>query len=267
MSTTRLFVELTQPEIARQLKRNPLVILPTGSVEQHGAHLPAGTDSFAAVMVADAVAQRMDGLVLPDPRVGVTPMHMPYEATVSFSPDTYIRVVTEICESAAKHGAKMLMIVNWHEGNIPSLAIAAEDLHRRVGLTVLTVQACYVAEEMYGEQCNGLTHGGEIEALAVLACRPELVHLDRIGNSSDHMRGRHMDKLRRTRSYQPVLTDIRNIAPTGWYGDPAGATVERGIVMVEAIANAIATEATELFAQLNKVLGGTAEVKHLREVN
>jgi creatinine amidohydrolase len=267
VSTTRLFVELTQPEIARQLKRNPLVVLPTGSVEQHGAHLPAGTDSFAAVMVADAVAQRMDGLVLPDPRVGVTPMHMPYEATVSFSPDTYIRVVTEICESAAKHGAKMLMIVNWHEGNIPSLAIAAEDLHRRVGLTVLTVQACYVAEEMYGEQCNGLTHGGEIEALAVLACRPELVHLDRIGNSSDHMRGRHMDKLRRTRSYQPVLTDIRNIAPTGWYGDPAGATVERGIVMVEAIANAIATEATELFAQLNKVLGGTAEVKHLREVN
>ena len=113
-------------------------------------------------------------------------MHMPYEATVSFTPDTYIRVVTEICESAAKHGAKMLMIVNWHEGNIPSLAIAAEDLHRRVGMTVLTVQACYVAEEMFGEQCNGLTHGGEIEALAVLACRPELVHLDRIGNSSDH---------------------------------------------------------------------------------
>ena len=101
-------------------------------------------------------------------------------------------------------------------------------------MTVLTVQACYVAEEMYGEQCNGLTHGGEIEALAVLACRPELVHLDRIGNSSDHVRGHHMDKLRRTRSYQPVLTDIRNIAPTGWYGDPGGATAERGVGMVDA---------------------------------
>ncbi len=267
MSITRLFTDLTQPEIAGQLKRNPLVILPTGSVEQHGAHLPAGTDAFAAELVAEAVAQRMDGLVLPGPRVGVTPMHMPYEATLSLTPDTYIRLVTEICESAAKHGAKMLMIVNWHEGNIPSLAIAAEDLHRRVGLTVLTVQACYVAEEMYGEQCNGLTHGGEIEALAVLAYRPDLVHLDRIGNSSDHMRGHQMDRLRRTRSYQPVLTDIRNIAPTGWYGDPAGATAERGVEMVEAIANSIAVEATDLFAQLNRVLGGTAEVKRLREVN
>jgi creatinine amidohydrolase len=80
------------------------------------------------------------------------------------------------------------------------------------------------------------------------------------------MRGRHMDKLRRTRAYQPVLTDIRNIAPTGWYGNPSGATAERGVAMVEAIADAIAAEATELFTQLNRALGGAAEVKLLREV-
>jgi creatinine amidohydrolase len=263
---TRIFSELTQPEIARQFKRNPLVLMPTGSVEQHGAHLPAGTDSFAAETVAAAVAERMDGLVLPGPMVGVTPMHMPYEGTVTFTPDTFIRVITEICESSAKHGAKMLMIVNWHEGNIPSLAIAAEDLHRRVGMHVVTVQACYVAEELFGAQCNGLTHGGEIEALAVLACRPELVHLDRIGNASDHQRGRHMDRLRRTRSYQPVLTDIRNIAATGWYGSPEGATAERGATMMDAVADAIAAEATELFSQLNVAFGGATEMKRLREV-
>ena len=265
MLPTRIFADLTQPEIAKQLRRNPLVIMPTGSVEQHGPHLPAGTDSYAAEMIADAVAQRMDGLVLPGPMVGVTPMHMPFEATVTFTPATFIRVVTEICESAASHGARMLMIVNWHEGNIPSLAIAAEDLHRRVGMTVLTVQACYVAEELFGETCNGLTHGGEIEALAVLGCRTELVHLDRVDYSSDHLRGRHMDKLRRTRAYQPVLTDIRTIAPTGWYGNPAAATAERGEVVREKIADAIAADATELFGQLHRALGGTAEIKRLRE--
>ena len=95
-------------------------------------------------------------------------------------------------------------------------------------MTVLTVQACYVAEELYGHDCNGLTHGGEIEALAVLAYRPDLVHLDRIDNSSDHAHGHKMDKLRRTRSYQPVLTDIRSIAPTGWFGSPQHATAEKG---------------------------------------
>src|SRR3712207_7871416 len=50
-----------------------------------------------------------------------------------------------------------------------------------------------------GHECNGLTHGGEIEALAVLATRPELVHLDRIEDSSDHAHGSRMDRLRRTR--------------------------------------------------------------------
>ena len=171
----------------------------------------------------------------------------------------------EICVSTANHGARELLIVNWHEGNIPSLAIAAESLHRDHGMSVLTVQACYVAEELYGHSCNGLTHGGEIEALAVLANRPELVHLDRIDYSSDHTHGHKMDKLRRTRSYQPVLTDIRSIAPTGWFGSPQHATAAKGVTMLTDIADAIAKEAREIFKQLEAVQGGTAEIRQRRQ--
>lgn len=265
MSHSRYFSDLTQPEIAEQFQRHPLVILPAGSVEQHGPHLPTGTDSFAANVIAHAVATRMDGLVLPGPALGVTPMHMPFEGTITLTPDTYMRVVTETCASTARHGARYLLILNWHEGNIPSLAIAAEDLHRVHGMTVLTVQACYVAADLYGHECNGLTHGGEIEALAVMAYRPDLVHLDRIDYSSDHSHGSRMDRLRRTRTFQPVLTDIRSIAPTGWYGTPQNATPARGEAMLERIADAIAGEAAEIFRQLDAVQGGVAEVKHLRQ--
>jgi len=265
MLPSRYFIELTQPEIAAQLKANPLVVLPAGSVEQHGPHLPTGTDTFAANVIAAAVAERMDGLVLPATPFGVTPMHMPFEGTITFTPDTYMRAVTETCASTAKHGARRLLILNWHEGNIPSLAIAAEALHRDYGMSVLTVQACYVAEELYGKTCNGLTHGGEIEALAVLAFRPELVHLDRIDYSSDHSHGHKWDKLRRTRSYQPVLTDIRTIAPTGWFGSPQHATAEKGARMLADIADAIAREAADIFRQLDAVQGGTAEIKQLRQ--
>jgi len=264
--TSRYFWELTQPEIAAQLKRNPLVILPAGSVEQHGPHLPTGTDIFAATVISHRVAERMDGLVLPATPLGVTPMHMPFEGTVTLSSDTFMRVVTETCASAAKHGAKNLVILNWHEGNIPSLAIAADVLHREHGMTVVTVQACYVAEELYGASCNGLTHGGEIEALAVLADRPGLVHLERIDNSSDHAHGHRMDKLRRTRAYQPVLTDIRSIAPTGWFGSPQQATAEKGVRMLDDIAAAIAQETAAILSQLDAVQGGSAEVRHLRQV-
>ena len=264
MLPSRYFVDLTQPEIAAQLKRNPLVILPAGSVEQHGPHLPAGTDIFAANVIAHAVAERMDGLVLPGGPLGVTPMHMPFEATITLTPDTYQRVVTETCVSTAKHGAKYLLVLNWHEGNIPSLAIAAEQLHRDHGMTVLTVQACYVAAELFGRDYGGLTHGGEIEALADLACRPDLVHLDRIDYSSDHSHGRKWDKLRRTRSYQPVLRDIRTIAPTGWYGAPEHATADKAKTMLDGIAGAIAKEASDIFRLLDEAQGGTAEIKHLK---
>jgi creatinine amidohydrolase len=265
MLPSRYFIELTQPEVATQLKANPLVILPAGSVEQHGPHLPTGTDTFAANVISAAVAEQLDGLVLPATPFGVTPMHMPFEGTITFTPDTYMKVVTETCVSTAKHGAKRLLILNWHEGNIPSLAIAAESLHRDHGMSVLTVQACYVAEELYGKTCNGLTHGGEIEALAVLAFRPELVHLDRIDYSSDHSHGHKWDKLRRTRAYQPVLTDIRTIAATGWFGSPQHATAEKGARMLSDISTAIAREATEIFRQLDVVQGGTAEIKQLRQ--
>ena len=266
MLPSRFFSELTQPEIAAQFKKNPLVILPAGSVEQHGPHLPTGTDIYASNVIGHAVAERMDGLVLPGGPLGVTPMHMPFEGTITLSPDTYQRVVLETCVSTAKHGAKYCLILNWHEGNIPSLAIAAEALHRDHGMSVLTVQACYVAEELYGHSCNGLTHGGEIEALAVLAHSPNLVHLDRIDYSSDHTLGHKMDKLRRTRSYQPVLTDIRSIAPTGWFGSPQHATAEKGVKMLTDIADAIAKEAREIYRQLDAVQGGTREIKQLRQV-
>ena len=261
---TRYFIDLTQPEIAAQFKRNPLVILPAGSVEQHGTHLPTGTDIYASNVIGHAVAERMDGLVLPGGPLGVTPMHMPFEGTITLTPDTYMRVQTETCVSTARHGARQLMIINWHEGNIPSLAITAESLHREHGMSVLTVQACYVAAEMFGGEMGGLTHGGEIEAHAVLAYRPDLVHLERIEYSSEQGHGRKWDKLRRTRAYQPVLTDIRTIAPTGWYGSPEHATVEKGKRMLQGISEAIAQEAGEIFCQLDEVQGGTAEIKRLR---
>lgn len=266
MPASRYFIDLTQPEIAAQLKKNPLVILPQGSVEQHGPHLPTGTDIFASNIIGHAVAERMDGLVLPGGPLGVTPLHMPFEGTITLSPETYIRLVIETCGSTAKHGARYLLILNWHELNIPPLGVAAELLHREHGMTVLTVQACFVAEDMFGKDCGGLTHGGEIEALAVLAYRPDLVHLDRIDDSSDHSHGRKVDALRRTRSYQPVLTDVRSIAPTGWYGSPQHATVEKAHRMVNEIADSIAVKSKEIFKELDRIQGGVAEVRKMDKV-
>ncbi len=220
----RRFDELTDPEIAAALARSPRVILPMGSIEQHGPHLPTGTDFFAATAIALEVAEHLDALVLPLCPLGVTPMHMPYPGTVSLRPGTLQDVVADIGSSLAAHGAREFVILNWHEGNIPALALAAEQLHREISLAVVVVQACYVAEERFGPRAGGLTHGGKIEAWSVLCCRPDLVHLDRAVGSGDRQRGELADRLRRDRSFQPVLTDVRTMSLTGWYGDPAGAS-------------------------------------------
>ncbi len=253
---TRYMIDLTRDEIKAQLEASPLVLLPAGSVEQHGPHLPTGTDTFAAEIISHAVAEQMNGLVIPWTPLGVTPMHAPFPGTITLSPDTYMRMVVETCASLARHGAKRLLVVNWHEGKSAPLAIAAEALHREHGLSVVTCHACYVAADLYGPSSGGLTHGGEIEALAVLAYRPKLVHLDRVTGSSDAALGHKMDKLRRTKNFIPVLTDIRSIAPSGWFGKPEHATVEKGQRMLADVATAISKEAAEIFDQLDQVQGG-----------
>ena len=255
-------------ETADLLGTLPAFSLPSASEWEPGATVgpyrlvrEVGRGGMGAVWLAE----RMDGLVLPGGPLGVTPLHMPFEGTITLSSETYIRLVVETCASTAQHGAKYCLLLNWHELNIPPLGVAAETLHREHGMTVLTVQACFVAEDLYGPECNGLTHGGEIETLAVLAHDPKLVHLDRIDYSSDHQHGRKIDALRRTRTYQPVLTDVRSIAPTGWYGSPQHATEAKSVRVINGIADKIARDAAEIFRQLDAIQGGG--VAELREVS
>ena len=253
---SRRFDELTDPEIAAALARHPRVVLPMGSIEQHGPHLPTGTDFFAATSIALAVAEHIDALVLSLCPLGVTPMHMPYPGTVSLRPQTLQDVVFDIGSSVATHGCREFVILNWHEGNIPSLALVADRLHRELGLAVATVQACYVAEEHFGQVAAGLTHGGKIEAWSVLSCRPDLVHLDRVVGSGDRQQGELVDRLRRDRSFQPVLTDVRAVSATGWYGDPAGATESEALLFVADLARTIAERLAGMLAALAEVRPG-----------
>jgi creatinine amidohydrolase len=75
-----------------------------------------------------------------------------------------------------------------------------------------------------------------------------------------------VDALRRTRSYQPVLTDVRSIAPTGWYGSPQHATVEKAQEMLNAVADSIAKQSMEIFKQLDRIQGGVAEIRQVDKV-
>jgi creatinine amidohydrolase len=248
---TQSLLKITQPEAAAILNRSGLAILPMGSVEQHGPHLPCGTDYLAALVIGQKVAELVDGLLVPFCPIGVTPFHMSFVGTLSLQPQTFIAVVEDICASLAKHGARNVVFLNWHEGNTASMNLAGVSVQQRYGLRVIVVQACYIALELFGKEC-GLTHGGELEVLPVLAYDPSLVHLDRATNPSSPDQAQRIDALRRGRAGYPFLRDIREIAPTGWYGEPQKATQEKAELFLKRVAGAAADYIRNTFKELGE---------------
>jgi creatinine amidohydrolase/Fe(II)-dependent formamide hydrolase-like protein len=99
----------------------------------------------------------------------------------------------------------------------------------------------------------GLTHGGAIEAAAVLGCRPELVRYDQLDAAEDSPGERPADHARRGRSFQTVLRDIREISNSGWYGSSQRVSDEEGRELVQRVAEVVASELDVRFEHLKKL--------------
>ncbi|TKX86420.1 creatininase family protein, partial [Halorubrum sp. SS5] len=114
-------------------------VLPAGSIEQHGPHLPVSTDTLRAdhltAELVDAADEfDLDLLRLPTLPYGQSEHHMRFPGTVTLSTETYVDVVREIGESVAEHGADRLLILNCHGGNREPLSVAADRLGRDTDL-------------------------------------------------------------------------------------------------------------------------------------
>lgn len=94
-------MNITVPEVTKLLERNPVAIIPTGSMKQHGSHLPFGADHFASYLFAERLAEAIDALLLPFTPLGGTPSHMSFTGTISLSPETYMGMLTDHQESLA----------------------------------------------------------------------------------------------------------------------------------------------------------------------
>ena len=103
---------MTVPEVQDLLTRSDMVIIPVASLEQHGLHLPIGTDYLNGVERAKLIAQRVDGLVAPILLPGQSPYHMGFEGAITL-PSTLIQeVYVEAAKSLMRHGFKRFLILN-----------------------------------------------------------------------------------------------------------------------------------------------------------
>ncbi len=249
MEPVRSLMEMSSPEAGEILKECGLAILPVGSVEQHGRHLPMGTDYYAAESLARRTAALTGGLLADFIPFGVTPLHMAFPGTISLRAETMIAVFMDVCGSLHRHGARKFVFFNWHERNLPVVEIAAERTQNECeGARVLIVHAHFIAKDNFGQEV-GLTHGGELEVLPVLADRPELVHLDLATDASPQGHGVAQDRLRRDPAVYHIPRDVRDMYASGWYGEINDTSPERVKEVIEGTAR-IAAERIKAYFEI-----------------
>lgn len=235
---------LTQPEAESRLVKSKTAVLAPGSVEQHGPHLPLGTDAFAALAVAEAVADMLETVVVPLPLVGVSPYHSSWKGSLTLQPETMIAVILDVCGCLARDGVDKILFVNWHEGNTPTLRLAADRVQRTLHQKVVIAEAHIITHELLGDRAP-MTHAGAMEAAAVMMFDPSLVRIDRAKDPTPEDDANAGHERFRQRDVFPILYDFHEVAATGWYGELQTATPELADEMLEKVSEHIVVRARQ----------------------
>ena len=132
--------ELTRPAFEDWLEYEPapVVIIGIGAIEQHGTHLPLGTDSLGVARFIHDVASRTNSVCIHPCWPGYSPHHMAFPGTVTFSAETLLNILLDTIESFAAHGVKRIVLINYHGGNDNIMKLAAQIAKREYRVMVAT---------------------------------------------------------------------------------------------------------------------------------
>lgn len=157
-----------------------VAIIPIGSIEQHGFHLPLGTDSYVAITLAEEAAKKANVILIPPLWFGWSPHHMVLSGTITISPEVLIGLTYDIISSLKRHGVDKIILINGHRiVNIVWMQIAAEKAQRELGVTVKIFDPAYMSKDIVGKLGFGAVgHSEEVETSHMMYKYPELVHLE-----------------------------------------------------------------------------------------
>jgi creatinine amidohydrolase len=173
---------MTAPEVEALLTRTDMVIIPVASLEQHGNHLPIGTDFINGVERCKLIAQERDILVSPVLMVGQSPYHMGFAGTITLSVETILKVHLEAVESLIKHGFKRFVIMNAHGGNRAVSTLLVDQINQTTaGVAVSFGKAIRPFMEPSSATPSTVLdrHAGTQETSNSLYLMPSLVQLDK----------------------------------------------------------------------------------------
>jgi creatinine amidohydrolase/Fe(II)-dependent formamide hydrolase-like protein len=230
-----LLGELTWRQAMKRFQQVDVALLPVGSIEQHGPHLPLDTDAFDADYLAKQVAATCSipkPLVTPLIPYGVSYAHDDFSGTISISPETMSKLVYEIGLSLAHHGITKLVIINGHGGNAPALHFAAQMINRDAHIFT-----CVDSGETSDADIEAMSHvpndvhAGDIETSTSLAVRPELVRMELAEKYIPKFSSKYLDFTSRRGVGWYART--AKITTSGVFGDPTQASRAKGEKMWE----------------------------------
>lgn len=245
--------EWDAPSLKEAIKEGTVkrAILGVGTIENHGRHLPMGTDVYFPTKIGEEVAKVLgDTIVIPTVPFGMSMHYSSIGPCLSLSYETEVAVLREVLESIVRMGIKQIFIMNGHDGNIPAIEMAARqvkhnhvDAHIGVLLCWWNLTGTPVGEQF--EVWGGLGHAGEGETSAMLATRPDLCDMSAA-------QGRVPQFPYENQSFITTIWEFGELTEFGATGDPSKATPEKGAKIVEYVSGQIVKYFEELDAANGK---------------
>ncbi|HDI06862.1 MAG TPA: creatininase family protein [Candidatus Bathyarchaeota archaeon] len=225
--------ELAWPDVESFLAQHHTVVIPVGSCEQHGPHLPIDTDAFDAFWLSKKAAEKAKcALVAPPINYGVSMHHMDFPGTVTLSPQTLEQLAYEVAVSLIRHGFRKIVFENAHGGNTPALLAAAQRIKAEKPEVFVVVDSVDLIPDYIEKEIETVydAHSGEFETSTTLANREEWVVKERVSKPEIRFPRCKYTKIG-LKEHGPKVSWVfrtRELSPTGVIGDPTKASKEKG---------------------------------------
>lgn len=173
---------MTWKEIQKVFSQDPVIILPMGSMEQHGPQSING-DYLAAEYIAGEAAKRSNGYVLPVIPFGCSEYFRGFPGTISLQPDTVRAVITDVAQSLIEHGITKIFFLNGHAGNTPTIEEVARKMKRDYKIVPVSIDLWQALtpefkKEVYQETPDPSGHGAEPLTSVMSYLYPEMMRMD-----------------------------------------------------------------------------------------
>ena len=217
------------PDLRKMIKKKKqIAIIPVGSIEQHGAHLPISTDSDIVTEIASRLSKRINGSLLPTITYGISNEHFPF-FNLSIKKSTLSKILEDLCESLIKNGISRILIINGHYGNLNSLR-SFERKQKKNGRIKIFSYWKYMEKEF--------DHAGNVETSIMLAISKNVdMKKARKGLQTDGMSKQEILKINRL-----AQESFPKVTGNGVWGDPTKSSARLGMKIIKEIVNNLAKE-------------------------